>query len=362
MFGWPKGAGGKGTRTALASGIASHRSPMWSDAVLCHYFDREMIILSDGGLTTCAIDNAGQNRFANIYKHDFKEAIELHLETKRKFVLDAAQTPACLTCLRSWKRQPHMYHRPEATDRFVTMPFRPDQFALEVTSRCNARCKGCIHHEMANDLSSVRSGGGGFLDLDKTTEWLRPVWGKMKALRMYNYGEPFLHKGLEDFCAGIKQKSPGVVIGISTNGTSFGTDKRINRIIDAKIDEIVVSLHGGTAELSRRYMGEDFQFERAVDNVRRLMAAKRTRGAVKPTVNLKCVLFEWNDSDEAMSKFADLAEVLGTDGYHFVPTGGNIGTKRLPPGSKAWADFAASGRANVNRRRKSPPRVVEAAA
>ena len=93
---------------------------------------------------------------------------------------------------------------------------------------------------------------------------------------------------------------------------------------------------------------------------RRLMAAKRTRGALKPTVNLKCVLFEWNDSDAAISKFADLADELGTDGYHFVPTGGNIGTKRLPPGSKAWAEFAASGRARVQRTGQGAVRFVEA--
>src|SRR5262249_20961051 len=150
---------------------------------------------------------------------------------------------------RNWKVRPYLYQKPDQIDRFITVPFRPTQFVLEVTSRCNARCKTCIHNWMQNDLSSVRSGEDGFLDLDRTTEWLRPVWGELKLLRMFNYGEPFLHKGLEGFCADIKQKSPGVVVAISTNGTSFGTDKRINKIIDAEIDAMVVSLHGGTAEL-----------------------------------------------------------------------------------------------------------------
>ena len=52
---------------------------------------------------------------------------------------------------------------------------------------------------MDNDLSSVRSGTTGFLDLDHLTEWLRPSYGKLEMLRMYNYGEPFLHKGLRAF-------------------------------------------------------------------------------------------------------------------------------------------------------------------
>jgi hypothetical protein len=61
-----------------------------------------------------------------------------------------------------------------------------------------------------------------------------------------------------------------------------------------------------------------------------------------------------------MGKFADLANELDADAFHFIPTGGRIGTKRLPPGSRAWADFAAAGRANVHRTGKSALRVVEA--
>lgn len=359
--GWAKAAKEKLKKMGRVKRMPS-RAIGAPDTILCEHFDREMTILSDGGLTTCCVDNTGKNRFGNIYRDSFESAMLLHLETKRKFVADASQTPACLGCLKNWQKRPYMYQEPEALERFTSEPFFPRQFVLEVTSRCNARCKTCIHNWMANDLSSVRSGENGFLDLDKATEWLRPVWGKLRRLRMYNYGEPFLHKGLENFCRDIKEKSPGVVIGISTNGTSFGTDKRINKIIDAEIDAVIVSLHGGTAELSRRYMGEEFPFEKAVDNIRRLMAAKRARGAIKPVVNLKCVLFEWNDSEEAMQKFADLADELDADAYHFVPTGGRIGAKRLPPGSPAWADFAAAGRANVRRHASDADarRIVEA--
>lgn len=320
------------------------------DTVLCEHFDREVTILADGTVTTCCVDNRGLNRFASIYEHSFDETMRMHRETKRKYVSDASQTPACATCLNNWQIRPYMYKDPRRVWRFTREIFFPTQFVLEVTSRCNARCQTCIHNLMANDLSSVRSGTNGFLDLDRTTEWLRPVWGKLKRLRMYNYGEPFLHKGLEDFCADMKQKSPGVNIGISSNGTSFGTDRRIHKIIDSGMDAIIVSLHGGTADLSRRYMGKEFPFEKAIDNIRRMMAAKRARGATLPVIDLKCVLFEWNDSEEAIQKFADLAEELDVDAYHFWPTGGPIGTKRLPPGSPEWKAFVAAGHASVNRR------------
>lgn len=320
------------------------------DIVLCEHFDREMTILSDGGITTCCVDNLGLNRFGNIYEDSFEEAMQLHLQTKQKYVANARQTPACLVCLKNWNVRPYMYVDRSQINQFTTEVFFPRQFVLEVTSRCNAQCQTCIHNWMNNDLSTVRSGQNGFLDLDYLTDWLRPVWGKLRRLRMYNYGEPFLHKGLEDFCTDIKQKSPGVIVGISSNGTAFGTDKRINKIIDSEIDAIIISLHGGTKEISQKYMGEDFPFDKAIDNIKRLMAARRTRGVNKPVVDLKCVLFEWNDSDEAIQKFAELAEEVDADAFHFVPTGGNIGTNRLAPGSVAWQEFEHSGRAKVNRR------------
>lgn len=140
------------------------------------------------------------------------------------------------------------------------------------------------------------------------------------------------------------------MIGISSNGTSFGSDKRIAAILESGIDAVIVSLHGGTSEISRRYMGEKFPFDKALDNVGRLMAAKRQQNLQHPVVDLKCVLFEWNDSEKDITRFAELAEELDVDAYHFVPTGGKIGTKRLAPGSDAWKAFEAAGKAAVNRR------------
>lgn len=322
-----------------------------SDTVLCHHFDREVTILSDGGITTCCVDNMGLNRFASIYDHSLSEAMVLQRDVKRNFIFEPNKAPACLACLRNWKIRPYMYQSdPERIDRFANEVFLPTQFVLEVTSKCNARCQTCIHNWMHNDLSSVRSGETGFLDLDYLIEWLQPAMGTLERLRMYNYGEPFLHKGLEDFCARIKQRNPATIIDISSNGTSFGTDKRINKIIDSELDIIIISLHGGTAETCKKYMGPDFPFEKAVDNITRLMAAKRARNALKPVVDLKCVLFDWNDTDEEISSFEKLAESLDVDAYHFTPTGGKIGTKRLAPGSQEWASFVASGRSVVNRR------------
>jgi uncharacterized Fe-S cluster-containing radical SAM superfamily enzyme len=322
---------------------------MNSNDVLCEHFDREITILSDGTVTTCCVDNKGENRFASIYDNSFDEVMDKHLEFKKRYIHNTKSCPTCMMCLNNWKVRPYMYKSDKTRiDEFSSERLYPTQFVLEVTSRCNAVCQTCIHNDMENDLSSVRSNKNGFLDLDYLLEWMRPVLKDIKILRMYNYGEPFLHKGLEGFCSKINSINDKVEIGISSNGTSFGTNERIERIINSKIYSIIVSLHGGTEETVCKYMGPKFQFEKAVDNISRLMAMKKKLGAKYPIVNLKSVLFEWNDSDEEINSFANLAKRLNVDAYHFVPTGGKIGTRKYLPGSNEWKQFVAQGLSEVN--------------
>ena len=62
--------------------------------MLCEHFDREITILSDGGVTTCCVDNMGLNRFANIFEDSLEEAMLEQREMKRNFVLNARKAPA----------------------------------------------------------------------------------------------------------------------------------------------------------------------------------------------------------------------------------------------------------------------------
>lgn len=122
------------------------------DTILCEHYSREITILSDGDVTTCCVDNMGLNRFANIYEHSLEETMIRHRESKRNFVNQPKKTPACLACLRNWTVRPYMYTDDEAAiERFENDVFLPDQFVLEVTSRCNAQCMTCITIYLRSD-------------------------------------------------------------------------------------------------------------------------------------------------------------------------------------------------------------------
>jgi hypothetical protein len=316
-------------------------------------FANEMTILSNGDITTCCVDDQGRNAFANIFDHDVAEVVARHGQFKRTYLDmqtgdggDASAFPGCRSCLRNPKARFYMHEvtNPASARAFVQPLEVPCDFVMEISARCNATCAGCIHKRLDNDLGSVREGHSGVeLDLDRALAFLRPIGAKLRYIRLYNYGEPFLHKKIDWFCRQLVALSPNVTIGISTNGTAFGSDERIGRILDAGINHIIVSLHGGSEATSKKYMGERFPFDKAVDNITRLMAAKKARGQAEPMVDLKCVLFEWNDSDEEMDSFRALASQLGVDAYHFWATNGPGASKRYPHGSAAWDDLVARG-------------------
>ena len=164
-------------------------------------------------------------------------------------------------------------------DDFVTCEFLPPQIVLEVTSRCNVQCKDCIQKALGNDLSSVRTGqGGADLDLNFVEIWLEPLGTNLKGIRAYNYGEPFLNKHLEGFSKNMTARNPDIQIGVSTNGTVFRNEKRFDSILASGIYHIVVSVHGGTAETSRKYMGGKYPFDSVVDGLGRFLKEKKATG------------------------------------------------------------------------------------
>lgn len=316
--------------------------------MLCDFFSTELTILSDGNVTTCCVDNKARNVFANIYQHSLQEVMQRHLQFKREYIFSPEKHGGCSFCLETAGNRYYMHQAKNRVelDDFVTHEFLPVQIVLEVTSRCNVQCKDCIQKTLANDLRSVRTGQGGTdLDLDYVDKWLEPLGTNLKSIRAYNYGEPFLNKKLEGFSKNMTSRIPDIQIGVSTNGTVFRNEKRFDSILSSGLYHIVVSVHGGTAETSRKYMGEKYPFESVVDGLNLFLKKKRQSGQQLPIVDLKCVLFSWNDSDKELAAFEDLAQKLGVDIYHFMPTGGLSGTNRFPPGSDAWNDFLMSGRA-----------------
>ena len=89
-------------------------------------------------------------------------------------------------------------------------------------------------------------------------------------------------------------------------------------------------MHGGPGtEDMLKYSRYGADYDRVLENVRRLLAMRNAAGATYPKVQLKAILFNWNDTDEAMDRFRADARSLGlvaspardTDKYYWVLDG-----------------------------------------
>ncbi len=103
---------------------------------------------------------------------------------------------------------------------------RPVHAALEVTKRCNARCKFCDYWKTREENA--------LSDYSEIIERIGPIYVSITG------GEPLLRKDLEEVISLIKERNT-VYIGMVTNGWLL-TEERAKALLDAGVDQIAVSL------------------------------------------------------------------------------------------------------------------------
>ena len=186
-----------------------------------------------------------------------------------------------------------MDHHP----RPVQMNGLPRALYLETTNRCDSECQTCIRTfrtlEPAADLSLARVEEivGQFPGLDRVV--------------LHGIGEPLLNREIFDIVAYLKARVPLVLF--NSDAISL-TAARAGRLVESGLDEFRVSMDAATRSTYRRIRGVD-QFDRVVDNVRRLVQTVRERGRATPRVSLWFTASRANVDE--LPEFVRLAAGLG---------------------------------------------------
>ena len=155
----------------------------------------------------------------------------------------------------------------------------PTSVDIEVTNRCNLKCKMCWFHG-ENGI------GDRYRDSEMTTEEILELINQLAAYRSHVYfggGEPFIR---EDFLAILAHvKSLALPISFTTNGTLLDTNK-IEKITELGVDEINVSIDG-PEELHDKLRGQG-NFKKVMSNVQYLLECKKRKRLERPliTVNI----------------------------------------------------------------------------
>mgnify|MGYP000925132159 CR=1 FL=1 len=290
---------------------------------LCDY-QNEAVILSDGRVTTCCLDPLAVNVLGDVATDDFAAVEKRYRRVAAAVSRDVQAMPRCRICYEKLKAAGFPATGTYKTDfapaqrrAFLAQRAVLRQLAIEPTSRCNLKCRGCM--QSRHDIPATRRGD--FLDLDRLLAWLAPGLPGLRAVRLYNYGETFLHPGAVAFAAALKAARPELVLDIATNGLLLDSPAKREALARSGVDTLYFSIHGGFEASIQTYMTPRFSLDAVLGALTDLARRKRDLGADKPELVWKYLLFAWNDSDAEISRAMRLALAAGVDRMAFAVPG-----------------------------------------
>ena len=147
----------------------------------------------------------------------------------------------------------------------------PINIDLELTSRCNLRCKYCKRTFMEADNAL----GVGDIDFDLATRILDEGAGEIRAVKLNIRGEPLMYPKIVDVVEYCKKKGVREVL-MNTNGMLLKKDLAA-RLLDAGLDSIIFSFdYADKARLEANRLGA--RFETIVKNMHDFAELKRAGG------------------------------------------------------------------------------------
>ncbi len=173
---------------------------------------------------------------------------------------------------------------------YETPPDFPERLHIQTISYCNAKCLFCAYPYIVDKVSHGIMEDAVYQKIIDEAAQYQP-----KRISLLLMNEPLLDKKLPDRIAFAKQKlGNGTEITITTNG-SLLTQNIIDRLIDAGLDRIKISIQGLTRETYEKIMGLDYR--RTVEGIERLINTLQQRNLQKPKIVLSMVSVGHNEDE-----------------------------------------------------------------
>lgn len=133
---------------------------------------------------------------------------------------------------------------------------------------------------------------------------------KIKTFRFVGMGEPLLHREIADMVQYAKNAGIAERIEIITNG-SLLTPEVSDRLIEAGLDRLVISLQGITAENYKRISGVDFDFPKFISNIRYFYNGKKHTQMYLKIVDI--ALYGEEDKEKYFELFGSITDTIGIE-------------------------------------------------
>lgn len=156
-------------------------------------------------------------------------------------------------------------------------PSFPRAVEFQTLSTCNAKCVFCPHFQSPKEIPHGRMEDA--LIHKIIAECSRHMVGRISP---YLTNEPLMDKRMPWILSEIKKKCIfPVKTKINTNAGLL-TEETGRKLIEARLDQLWISVNGYSEETYRESMGLDFRI--SMDNINTFLDMKKTLGAKRPKV------------------------------------------------------------------------------
>lgn len=158
---------------------------------------------------------------------------------------------------------------------------------FEVTNNCNADCVMCPNSLMKRPIGRMN------MDLFRqiVDEFAKENLPLIKFV-FAGIGEPTLDPELAEKIKYLKKTIPQVPVQVTTNA-SLLNETRSRELIEAGLDQMIISFNGTTKESYEAVMG-NLKFDKSLQNVLNFLNLRKNN---KPAVTISCVRLDANAED-----------------------------------------------------------------
>jgi radical SAM protein with 4Fe4S-binding SPASM domain len=294
-----------------------------------------MVILSDGRVTCSCYDPMGEKEMGNVHQQSVREIWngKAYQQIRREFL--TGRFHLCAGC---GQNQVCEVELPD--DPSTVLKKLPRKIYIEPSAVCNLRCGAtleCGCADFCNPKVILKHRNEKLMSFDTFRRIIDEVHEDLEDLELFNYGETFLNPDAIRMIEYAKKRKESLFVFSSTNGHYFDTDAKRRALIESGIDRLMFSIDGADQATYEKYR-HGGRLDQVLNNVHEISRLKREMGRDKPFMEWRYILFNWNDTDEAMSRARDLAREVGVNRltWHVTSWPKDAPSRRFAPGTAEY--------------------------
>lgn len=157
----------------------------------------------------------------------------------------------------------------ESMAPFSARPSAPYRMDLALTYRCNNDCAHCYNQQHPGTSHEACRGE---LDTSKWKHILDSLWDLGIPHIIFTGGEPTLRDDLPELVA--YAESLGQITGINTNGRRLSDQGFVDRLVEAGLDHVQVTLESSHADVHDAMVGCHGAFQQTVKGIRNALSTR----------------------------------------------------------------------------------------